>query len=86
MNKIDKNWDLFEYKNKIRTYLTKVDENWDQNGILTICKTICFENSISYVRHKCLHYNLTKNILKAFVVLWRIFLSFANQDDPTSTS
>jgi len=20
------------------TYLTKLDENWDQNGILTICK------------------------------------------------
>jgi len=26
---------LFEHKIKIRTYLTKLDENWDQKGILT---------------------------------------------------
>jgi len=35
LNKIDKNLDLFEYKNKIRTYLTKLDKNWDQESILT---------------------------------------------------
>jgi len=35
LNKIDKNYDLFEHKNKIRTDLTKLDENWDQKGILT---------------------------------------------------
>jgi len=27
LNKIDKNWDLFEYKNKIMTDLTKFHEN-----------------------------------------------------------
>jgi len=36
LNKIDENWDLFEYKTKIRTYLKKFDENWDQKDILTI--------------------------------------------------
>ena len=35
MNKIDKNWDLFEHKTKIRTCFKKLDENWDQKGILT---------------------------------------------------
>ena len=35
MNKIDENWDLFEHKTKIRTYLKKLDKNWDQKGILT---------------------------------------------------
>jgi len=35
LNKIDENWNLCEHKNKIKTFLTKVDENWDQNGILT---------------------------------------------------
>jgi len=27
LNKIEEDWDLFEYKTKIRTYLTKPDEN-----------------------------------------------------------
>jgi len=27
LNKIDENCDLFEHKNKIMTYLTKLDEN-----------------------------------------------------------
>jgi len=35
LNKIDENWYLFEHKNKIKTYLTKFDDNWDQKGILT---------------------------------------------------
>jgi len=35
LNKIDENWDLFEHKTKIRTYLKKLDKNWDQKGILT---------------------------------------------------
>jgi len=35
LNKIDENWDLFEYKTKIMTYLKKLDENWDQKDILT---------------------------------------------------
>jgi len=35
LNKIDKIWDLFEHKTKIRTYLKKFDENWDQKDILT---------------------------------------------------
>jgi len=35
LNIIDENWDLFEHKTKIRTYLKKLDENWDQKGILT---------------------------------------------------
>jgi len=35
LNKINENWDLFEHKTKIRTYLKKLDENWDQKGILT---------------------------------------------------
>jgi len=35
LNKIDESWDLFEHKNKITTNLTKLDENWDQKGILT---------------------------------------------------
>jgi len=35
LNKIDENKDLFEYKTKIRTYLKKLDENWDQKCILT---------------------------------------------------
>jgi len=35
LNKINKNWDLFEHKTKIRTYLKKLNENWDQKGILT---------------------------------------------------
>jgi len=34
LNKIAENWDLFEHKTKIRTYLTKLDANWDQKGIL----------------------------------------------------
>jgi len=34
MNKIDKNWDLFKYKNKIRTYWTKLKENWEKIYIL----------------------------------------------------
>jgi len=38
LNKIDENWDLFEHKNKIMTYLTKLDENWNQKGILTFKK------------------------------------------------
>jgi len=36
LNKIHKNWDMFEYKTKIRTYLTKLDENWNQKIILTL--------------------------------------------------
>jgi len=36
LNKIDENWNLFEHKIKIKTYLKKLDENWDQKGILTI--------------------------------------------------
>jgi len=36
LNKIDENWDLFEHKTKIKTYLKKLNENWNQNGILTI--------------------------------------------------
>jgi len=32
---IEQNWDLFEHKTKIRTYLKKLDENWDQKGVLT---------------------------------------------------
>jgi len=36
LNKIDKNWDLFEHKTKIRTCFKKLDENWDQKGILTL--------------------------------------------------
>jgi len=36
LNIINENWDLFEHKTKIRTYLKKLDENWDQKGILTI--------------------------------------------------
>jgi len=35
LNKIDENWDLFEHKTKIRTYLKKLDENRYQKGILT---------------------------------------------------
>jgi len=35
LNKIDKNWDLFEHKTKIRTYLKNLNENWDQKCILT---------------------------------------------------
>jgi len=27
LNKIEENWDLFDYKSKIRTDLTKLDEN-----------------------------------------------------------
>jgi len=38
LNIIDENWDLFEHKTKIRTYLKKLDENWDQKGILTLIK------------------------------------------------
>ena len=38
MNKIDENWDLFEHKTIIRTYLTKLNENWDKKGILTLDK------------------------------------------------
>jgi len=38
-NKIDENWDLFEHKTRIMTYLTKHDENWDQKGILTFFYT-----------------------------------------------
>jgi len=30
LNKIDKNCDVFEHKNKIKTDLTKFDENWDK--------------------------------------------------------
>jgi len=36
LNKIDENCDLFEHKNKIRTCLKKLDENWDKKGILTL--------------------------------------------------
>jgi len=32
---IEQNWDLFENKTKISTYLKKLDENWEQKGILT---------------------------------------------------
>ena len=35
LNKIDKIQDPFEHKNKIRTDLTKLVENWDQKDILT---------------------------------------------------
>jgi len=42
LNKIDENWDIFEHKTKIRTYLKKFDENWDQKSILT-------NNKIKYV-------------------------------------
>jgi len=35
LNKINGNWDLFENKNNIRTYLKKPNKNWDQNDILT---------------------------------------------------
>jgi len=35
LNKINENWDLFEHKNNIKTYLTKLDGNWNQKGILT---------------------------------------------------
>jgi len=35
LNIIDENWDLFEHKTKIMTYLKKLDENWDKKGILT---------------------------------------------------
>jgi len=42
LNKIDANWDLFEHKTKIRTSLKKLDENWDQKGILTKKKSIFF--------------------------------------------
>jgi len=46
LNKIDENWNLFEHKTKIRTYLTKVDENWAQRGILTL---ILFTNKSCHI-------------------------------------
>jgi len=48
LNKINKNWDLFEYKTKIRTYLKKLDENWDQKGILTLIFNIILITKIYY--------------------------------------
>ena len=39
--KINQFWDLFEHKTKIRTYLKKLDENWDQKGILTLIIIVC---------------------------------------------
>jgi len=39
LNKVDENYDIFEYKNKIRTYLTKLDENLDKKDILTYKKS-----------------------------------------------
>ena len=36
--KINENYDLFEHKNKIRIDLTKLNENWDQKGVLTFNK------------------------------------------------
>jgi len=36
LNKIDENCDLFEQKNNIRTKMTKLNENLDQKGILTL--------------------------------------------------
>jgi len=35
LNKIYENWNLFEHKSKIKIYLTKLDQNWDQQDILT---------------------------------------------------
>jgi len=35
LNKIDENYDIFEYKNKIRTDSSKLDENYDKKDILT---------------------------------------------------
>ena len=35
LNKIQENQNLFEHKTKIRTYLKKLNENWDQKDILT---------------------------------------------------
>ena len=43
---IEQNWrnrDLFEHKTKIRTYLKKLDKNWDQKCILTYKK---YQNNI----------------------------------------
>ena len=53
MNKIDENLDLFEYKNKSRTDLTKLDENWDQKGILTY---IFLRNKENYTKYKVPQY------------------------------
>jgi len=36
LNQIDTIWNLFQHKNKTRTYLTKVDKNWEQKSILTL--------------------------------------------------
>jgi len=47
LNKIDKNWDLFDHKTKIRTYLIKLDKNWDQKCILTYEK---FNNGYGFTR------------------------------------
>jgi len=47
LNKIDENWDLFEHKTKIRTYLKKLDENRYQKGILTFNFIFYFQHNFS---------------------------------------
>jgi len=51
LNKIEENWDIFEHKTKIRTYLKKFDENWDQKGILTFLNNII--HIIFIIYRKC---------------------------------
>jgi len=57
LNKIDENWDLFEHKTKIRTCFKKLNENWNQKGILTIkLKLIALSrviNTSQYDNHDC---------------------------------
>jgi len=48
LHKIDENYNLFEHKTKIRTYLIKLDENWDQKIILTELKLCYIETTLVF--------------------------------------
>jgi len=58
LKKFDKNYDLFEQKNKIRTNLIKFDKNWDQKGIFLIIKILPRDIVISHC-----YYHVTLTVL-----------------------
>ena len=86
MNKIDENWDLFEHKTKIRTYLKELDENWDKKkyfNLELLSRFIIHVHlyRISILCYVNLHFNASPFLLFSLLMIISHFIKFDQVTD-----